>query len=123
MEFRCPDEVQDWFVLFHPLSWFGAALAAADPDDRWDVGYIGRREVVLHFEEERLVRWDKSESDMEYVQPKYTGRYCKNERTRNQDIWDCTNINQTNNPEYDREIESGTGVSIDRSLSRNACEW
>lgn len=50
------DDEQDWLFTFFPLTPLFIPIAVAN--GRWDYYYVNRKTVTLHFEEEKLVRWE-----------------------------------------------------------------
>ena len=71
-------EEQDWLKTFFPLTPVSIPILAVDPGSRWSDAYFRRSEVALHFEEGRLVRWDKRLTTR-YWNPRQDGiplRYC-----------------------------------------------
>ena len=52
------DEEQSWISFIFPQFILSIPIMAAIPDTPWDYWYIRRRQVLLHFDAEKLVRWN-----------------------------------------------------------------
>jgi hypothetical protein len=65
-------EEQEWVPTFFPLTPFLIPLFVVFGDS-WDDAYVIRKPIVLHFEEEKLVRWDVRQRGGGYwrVRPHY----------------------------------------------------
>ena len=50
-------EEQDWFVTLHPMAPLIAAVIRVS-ENEWHNIYVTRKPLVLHFEAEKLVRWE-----------------------------------------------------------------
>ena len=57
------DENQVWPMLIFPQAILAMPVNAAIPDTPWDQWYVRRRQVLLFFEGEKLVRWNVGEFD------------------------------------------------------------
>ena len=65
------DEIRTWrnigsFLV--PITLISIPICAANPVFPWDCAYVTRRPVLLHFEGEKLARW-------EVIEPAYSGNF------------------------------------------------
>ncbi len=47
-----------WQAFLFPQFLLSIPICAAIPDVQWDCGYVSSRPLLLHFEEEKLARWE-----------------------------------------------------------------
>ena len=55
------DEKQMWQMFIFPQAIIAIPILALISDTPWDYLYVTRRTVLLHFEDERLARWNVGE--------------------------------------------------------------
>jgi hypothetical protein len=56
------DEWQNWPIFIFPQVLLSIPICAAITDKPWDCAYVTRRPVLLHFEGEKLARWEVIEN-------------------------------------------------------------
>ncbi len=81
-------EETDWGMFILPHAIFSIPICAAIPDVQWDCLYVSSRPLLLHFEAEKLVRWEVVKPVPVVSSGNWIGEQFRSDCLTHDPIWD-----------------------------------